>query len=177
MTPDLRFFVLFACNLLLFYLLQLVNQTLGVHGATLFSDGLFLFFPALFLRLRWALLNIALFALWVDAALPLVFGFHLILWGCAGTVLFYLRQGLRRASRFQQVLACLAVTLVLVCVQGILLGGEFRMSPAYWERLLADLGLTLLLFFPLAYWFLSFEWVIMYLVGCDLRLDIQDDNR
>ncbi len=177
MTLDLRFFVLFACNLLLFYLLQLVNQTLGIYGVTLFPDGLYLFFPALFLRLRWALLNIALFALWVDAALPIVFGFHLILWCCAATVLFYLRQGLRRATRFQQVLTCLVVTLVLVLAQGVFLGGEYRLSLFYWERLLADLGLSLLFFFPLAYWFLSFEWVIMYLVGCDLRLDIQDDSR
>lgn len=177
MIQSSRFIILFVSNLLLFQLLQLVNQTLEIHGLTLYLDGLFLFMPAMVLRLRWALIQVAFLALWADASLPITFGFHLVLWSIATTALFYSRQGLRRVSRFHQSLACLLVTVVLLLLQGVILGGPYLLNPAYWQRLLADLVLSILLFFPVAYWFLSFEGSILYFFGCNLSLDVQSDDR
>ncbi|MGB0290079.1 MAG: hypothetical protein ACPGC0_02680 [Opitutales bacterium] len=149
MLIDSRAFIFLGANLLLFYLVQLVNSSLASLGIYLLLLGLMPVLPALYLKPRSAFICILLSGLWIDAACPVPFGFFTALFLLAGTLTSLLRHRLRPEHSFFN----LGVILILTLRKG---AGNYFVLELWIQTALVILtsSLALLLITP---WFFRFQ--------------------
>lgn len=170
MDLDLRTPVFLLSNVVLAWLLQLVNGTLGGYGLTLFLGSTMLIAPALFLRLRWGLIVVGLTGLIQGALLPLMPGGYLLVLYAIGLMPIYLYSPqLRRLRAPQILLFALVVNILLILATSFYLAQGRLGSGAYWLRVLADILLSTLLFYPVSKWFMNFQQSLTHMLGDDLR--------
>lgn len=157
MLIDSRAFIFLGANLLLFYLVQLVNSSLASLGIYLLLLGLMPVLPALYLKPRSAFICILLSGLWIDAACPVPFGFFTTLFLLAGTLTSLLRHRLRPEHSFHPSILAqffnLGVILILTLRKG---AGNYFVLELWIQTALVILtsSLALLLITP---WFFRFQ--------------------
>lgn len=170
MDHDFRAPVFLACNLLLGWLLQMVNGVLGGYGLTLFMGGTLLIAPALFLRLRWALVVVGLTGLVQGALLPLApDGFLLVLYTLGVLPLYLYSPELRRLRAPQILLFALVVNTLLILALSLYFAQGRLSSSAYWLRVGCDIAVSALFFYPVSKWFMNLQRSITLMLGDDLR--------
>ncbi|WOO41826.1 hypothetical protein [Rubellicoccus peritrichatus] len=165
MDLDLRWPLILFTNLLLLWLLRMVNHSLGPYGITIFLPALFIFLPALAFRLRWGLLLVATTALLQSAYQPGQFGFEVLLYTIVLTVLFANRVALRRASSWQQLWVLFLINTSIWAATTIIQGADWLGYGHYWYRSLSDLLISTLLLFPVGAWFLRSQNSLLVIVG------------
>ncbi len=165
MEIDLRGWLLAASNVLLFWLLQMINDALGSSGLTLSLNALYLILPAACMRQGWALLLVFATGMLIDAPLPVSFGFHSILFIVVVTALQGFQHGLARAGLGQLILVALGLNALLILIQSLLLAGPLLGNSAYWLRIGSDLLLSTLALPLIGWWFFSWERWLLYLGG------------
>lgn len=170
MDYDFRIPVFFICNLLLVWLLQMVNGSLGCHGITVFLGATLLIAPALFLRLRWALIVVGTTGLAQGATLPLIpTGSLLILYAIGLMPIYLYSPELRRLRAPQILLFGLAVNTLLILALALIFAQGRLLNSAYWLRILYDICLSALVFYPVSKWFMNLQRSLTLMLGDDLR--------
>lgn len=170
MDYDVRIPVFFLCNLILIWLLQMVNGVVGSYGVFFNLGATLLLAPALFLRLRWSLIVVGLTGLFQGALLPFTpNGFFLICYAIALMPLYLFSPELRRLKPLQVLLFALGVNTLLIIAQAIVLAQGRIALPEYWLRILGDVAVSAMVFYPVSKWFMNLQQSIVRLFGDDLR--------
>ncbi|MGE9292611.1 MAG: hypothetical protein ACQKBW_03280, partial [Puniceicoccales bacterium] len=152
---------------LLYWLLQMLNDTLGTHGVYLSLSALYLLLPITCLRLGWALALVFVTGMLIDAPLPVNFGFHSLLFALVTAFLYNMRHSIGRAGLGQLILVALGVNAFLIVAQSLLLAGPLMGNGLYWLRIGSDLLFSSLALPLIGWWFLSWERWLLVICGCD----------
>ncbi len=167
MPIDSRIFVFLGANGVLFYLAQLVNNSLSGLGLYLLFLGPMIVMPGLYLRFRSAFIGILLTGLWVDAACPVPFGLFTITFLSAGTLTGMLRHRLRpRQSHHPYILTHLfnaGCIVILTASKGL----SNYFSVELWIQTLLTLTISSLCLTFLAPWFFRFQRMLIDLFQLD----------
>jgi rod shape-determining protein MreD len=153
----LRAVVTFLVLLLLWVLVSQLNHALAGWHVFLFIGGLFITYPALALPLRDGLAATLVIGLVFDAASPVTFGLHALLFGLAHTWLFNLRDRLPRDELAARVVIALLANLALFLVFSFT---QISRSPApglAWTRLIGDLLCSQVVIAAIAPWFFALQ--------------------
>ncbi|MBC8009593.1 MAG: hypothetical protein H7067_05815 [Burkholderiales bacterium] len=149
--------VLLACAGGLVALVGQLNHVLSPLALTLTVPGLLIIYAALRLPLRPGLAVACLAGLWIDAAAPVGFGRHALLFGFAFCVVHNLRSRLPREETLVAVVAALFVNLALFVVAALLDLGALPDPAAGGLRLLADLFVSQLFTALIGPWFIALQ--------------------
>jgi rod shape-determining protein MreD len=144
---DYRWLVIFACNLLLVWLVGLANHSVADFSFLwidycsfhLYLGGLLVTFAALRLDLGQGFAATLLTGLAVDATVPVPFGTSMILFGIVHAVLFYGRRRFPREEVVFAVVVTLFSNLFLFLALSFLLVGRNPQPAGAWLRLFSDL--------------------------------------
>lgn len=157
MPLDPRVILLFASNVILVYLMLLVNSALASWSIYLYLLGPLIVFPALYLRHRSYFICTLLTGLWVDAALPTPFGWFTICFLFAGAFIFQMRIRFRAEHNYHPILLAHALNFFYLALLAIFLGNGSLGSVAYWVQVAATSLASHLVLLLVAPWFFNFE--------------------
>ncbi len=163
----LRTFVVTLTTIVLWALVAQVNHALATTHVYLFVGGLCVTVAALTLPLRPGLAASFLGGLIFDAAAPVAFGTHAVLFATAHAVVFHLRDRLPRDETAGRVVIALLANL------GLFLAFSFVQIPrspapaAIWPRLIADLVCSQIFLTLIAPWFFAFQQRALVLVRAE----------
>jgi rod shape-determining protein MreD len=161
---DPRWLIVFAANLLLWWLTGMLNDRLAGVAVHVYAGGLFVAYAALRLDRRHGLAAIVLTGLVLDAAAPVPFGTSVVLFGLIHATLLYGRQQLpREGAVFGVVVALLANLFLFIALSFLLVGANPRPAGA-WLRIFADLLASQGFILLVAPWFLALQDRAMALV-------------
>lgn len=153
----LRLLILLAANFLLLWLVVTINVTLTAWQFTLYFPALFLVFPGLNLKPAPAILCALITGFCFDAAYPVPFGLHAVLFTLAAGGILQFRRRLHREKSAHRLYLTHALNGLLVVGFSIAIGREFLFYFPYWVRVLSDLAVSHLLLLILAPWFFSLQ--------------------
>ena len=170
---NLNAIILFAANMLLFFLCSLVNSRLAAFSLYLVLLGLMPIIPALYLRFPSFLFCSALSGLFVDAGLASGIGLFTCGFPVMGTLIRSIRLRFRSGSGYRLVL--LANLTNISCI--ILLHFSYNLKqffqPALWVQLLTITLFSQIMLHLVAPWFFRFEWMLFELFN--LKLQSEDE--
>lgn len=152
-----RVLALFAAQLALWTLVSTLNHALTGWRVYLFPGALYVAFAALLQPRRPGLVVALLGGLVCDAATPVAFGTHTLLFAAAHLILFHLRDRLPKEDNLGLVIVVLFANLALFLVFSL---GQIRSSPApaaVWPRLIADLACTQVFLALVTPWFFALQ--------------------
>ena len=152
-----RWLIPFATTLLLWSVVGQLNHYLAPYGAYLFVGGLLVTFAALRLSLRNGLTATLLLGLSIDAAEPVPFGTHLLLFAVMHIIVFRLRTRIPREETIIGVVVALLVNLMLIFGLSFVTLGNHPAAGAAWMRIFADLGWSQLFIVAIAPWFFALQ--------------------
>lgn len=162
---DLRWLIVFASNVLLWFLAGLANHNLThlwspfseQFAVRLYVGGLLITFAALQLDIRNGFIAVLLTGLFVDAGEPVPFGMSSALYGFVFAALL---QGRHRFPRdeplFGTVIALVANLFLFLAFSFFLVGRNPRPADA-WIRLFVDLLVSQLVLAAITPWFLALQ--------------------
>jgi len=168
MESSLRWWILAACNLLLFWLQGMVGDATGALGLTLSINALYVIMPAVCLSQGWGLVLMFLAGLTIDAGLPIGFGFHAVLFAVALTILHAYQRSLQKAGLGQLILLAVIVNIAFMLIEALLLAGPLFDYGQYWLRIGSDMVLSTVVTALVAWWFLSLQLWLLDISGQNL---------
>ena len=168
MEIDFRWPVLLITSLILLVIVRALNGLCEPYGIHLSVGALYLLMPAMLLRLRGALILIALIALLIDAYNPYLFGLHLVIFGIFVTILHINRSALFRATRRQTLISLLLINLIIIVLEALFLGWSWLFYGTYIYRIFIDLILSELLLIPLGLLFLDLQQWTLRVIRCNM---------
>ena len=160
-----------ATGLVLWMLLAQLNHYLSVWQIHVWGGGLFATFASLRFRFADGLWVALILGAVHDAAAPVPFGLHALLFGLAHAVIFVLRH------RFPREEMLVAVAVTLIANLGLFLVLSFTRMPlappsvTVWVRLFADLFFSQVAIIVISPWFLSLQGRAMEIAGASLRTE------
>jgi len=161
---DPRWLIVFAANLLLWWLTGLVNDFCAGFAVHFYLGGLFVTYAALRLDRKHGFIATVLTGLMLDAAEPVPFGTSVLLFGLIHATLLYGRQQFpREGAVFGLVVALLANLFLFIALSFLLVGANPRPGEA-WLRIFVDLLASQLFMLLIAPWFLALQDRAMELV-------------
>ncbi len=173
MNDDRRTLIILLANGLLYFVLNQINEILAPVSVHISMDALFLLFVFFYLKTGQALLIGLLTALFVDAALPVPFGMHIILYFGSLAFLLNMRRVFRRESPRHVLLAALWCNLFIMLGISLLAGQDLLTQSAFWLRFLCDLALSQLALALVACWWVNLLRKVLLMweidVGAELR--------
>ncbi len=154
---DPRWLVVFLANLLLWWLVGVLNNYVGPYAFHFYVGGLFVTFAALRLDRKNGVIAIVLTGLTIDAAEPVPFGVSVVLLGLVYLTLLNGRHRFpREGAVFGTVVALLANLFLVVALSFILIGRNPRPGAA-WLRIMVDLVCSQFLIALVTPWFLALQ--------------------
>ncbi len=154
---DPRALILFAANALLLWLCQLVNSSLTALSLHLILLGPMLILPALYLNHRSYFVCTLLTGLWLDAALPSIYGLLTVGFLVMGTVIICLRIRFHAVHNHHCVLLAHAVNLCCIALLSLSIGLAPISSLAFWRQVLVTTVLSHTALIIIAPWFFNLE--------------------
>jgi hypothetical protein len=162
---DPRWLIVFGANLLLWWLLGLVNHYLAGISLHCYVGGLFVVYAALRLDYRHGLAAVLLTGLLIDAAAPVPYGTSMMLLGLVHATLIYGRRRFPREGAVFGIVVAMFANLFLFIVLSFLLAGGNPRPGAAWLRLFVDLLASQLLLVVVTPWFLALQDRAMALIA------------
>lgn len=139
LSEILRVIILLGVNVLLLMGIQELNYWLTPLSIYLFLPIIFVFFPALHLRLPYGLLCVFLTSLFFDASLMLPYGHTWVVLCCAYITIVMLDSVLLRGNRSNTVILALLLNFFAIIANTILLKPLPPVNGIYFIRALEDL--------------------------------------
>ena len=164
-----RAFVFFLTVLLLWAGVAQVNHALTGAHVHFFVGGLFIAYAALVLPRRDGLTASILAGAVCDAAAPVPFGTHLLLFAAAATLIYTLRERLPHEHVAGRVAVALAANLALFIALSLIAAWRAPQGVRLWPRLIADLACSEIFLALIAPWFFSLQEKALELVPADPR--------
>lgn len=149
--------VIFATQLILWAVLSELNHALAHWHIYLWTGALFVTFAAIALPLRSGLAVTLLGGLLCDAATPVTFGTHMLLFAAAHVILFNIRDRVPRDETMGQVVIALLVNLGLFLVFSFVEISGLPSPATAWPRLIFDLVCSQILIALVAPWFFALQ--------------------
>lgn len=169
MPIDPRCFILFGCNVLFVYLTQLVNSSLAAWSLHLVLIGPMLVLPTLYLRHRDGFLCLLLTGLWIDAALPVTYGYFTSGLLTAGTLIFAVRHRFRAEHNYHPLLIAHSTNFAVILILSISLGQGVLNTPGYWLQVSVTSLLSHLALLLVAPWFFNLERMLFSLLHVEVE--------
>ena len=167
MPIDPRCILLFGCNALLLFLVQLVNSSLASWSLHLVLFGPMLVLPSLYLRHGSCFLCLLLTGLWTDAAFPVSYGFFTISFLIAGTAIFAMRHRFRTEHNYHPLVISHTVNLASILLLAFSMGKGYLTAPGYWIQVATTILLSHIALLAVAPWFFNFERMLFFLLPVD----------
>jgi len=162
---DPRWLIVTLANLLLGWLVGLLNHYLAGLAVNLYLGGLLVAYGALRLDPRSGLTSTFLTGLFVDALSPVPFGTSLFLFCLVHGVLLYGRHRFpREGALFALVVSLLANLFLMLALSFLLIGANPQPASA-WLRIFADLIFSQLALAAVGPWFIALQDRAMELAG------------
>lgn len=156
--PDLRWLIVTLANLLLWWLVSLLNHYLaGSVAIYLYIGGLYVAYAALRLDAWHGLTATGLTALLCDALEPVPFGTSLFFFSLVHCVVLYGRHRFPREGAIFAVIVALLGNLFLVLALSFLLIGANPRPGVAWLRIFVDLICSQALIAIIAPWFIALQ--------------------
>lgn len=157
MLIDPRAFVLIGTNILLLYIMQLLNSACSSYLFYWVLAGPMLVFPALFLSHRSGSFCLLCSGLWIDASTPGIFGSFTISFLIMGTMLFVLRHRFRVEHNYHPLIIAQITNAIVIVLLSLSNGqGNYHVLDLWILTITTFLGSSLLLLF-IAPWFFNFQ--------------------
>lgn len=153
----LRTLALFAPLVLLWAILGEVNHALSGLRVYLFGGALFVAFCAWSQPRRSGVAAVVLAGLMCDAATPVAFGTHALLFALGHVIVFRLRERMPREDTLTQVIVVLLLNLALFLAFSFT---QIHRSPApasVWPRLVMDLVCSQFFLMLITPWFFALQ--------------------
>jgi len=148
---------LFVSLLLLQALLGQANHELAPLHICVFAGGLFVPYAALMMPLGQGMAASILGGMICDAAAPVAFGTHTLLFASAHGLLYHLRARFPRDDPTVQLWAALAANLAFYLFLSYLTVGRSPARGQAWPRLVADLAWSEIAVACVAPWFFALQ--------------------
>ena len=152
-----RALVTFLTLVLLWLVVAQCNHTLAPVHIYLSVGGLFVTYAALALPLRAGLAAVFLGGLVCDAAVPVAFGLHALLFSTAHYALFRVRDRVPRDETVARVVIALLTNLALFLVFSFLEVSRLPAPGAVWPRIAFDLICSQIFLTLIAPWFFALQ--------------------
>ncbi|MEO0508806.1 MAG: hypothetical protein AAF065_02970 [Verrucomicrobiota bacterium] len=172
MPLDPRILILFGANVLLLHLMLLVNSAMGSWPVYLFLLGPMLALPALYLRHRSYFVCTLLTGLWVDASMPVAFGFFTALFLCFGALIFFFRIRFRVEHNYHPILLAHCMNFVLLVALTVATGSDYFNVSEFWIYVLTTSLSSHLALILVAPWFFNLERLLFEIC----RLETEPDD-
>jgi len=134
-----------------------LNHVLTGWGVYLWIGGLFITHPALGVSARAGFAAALLGGLLLDAATPVTFGTHALLFAVGHALVFRLRDRIPRDETAPRVALALIANLVLFLVFTFLQSRHLPADAPHWPRVLVDLLCSQLFILVAAPWFFALQ--------------------
>lgn len=170
-NPRRQIIATVLCGVILAVILAQVNHALAPRHVTLWMGGLTVAFASLRLGYREGLITVLILGWLQDAASPVVFGLHALLFAAAHAVIYYIRNRFPREETVVGVLVALLANLGLFLVFSFTQIGASPAPGLMWVRLLADLGLSQVALALITPWFLALQQRSLEIAGAGLRTE------
>ena len=157
MFLDPRALILFGANVLLLFLMQLVNSAMAAWPIYLFLLGPMVVLPALYLRHQSYFICTFLTGLWVDASLSVPFGFFTTLFLFIGAMIFSIRIRFRAEHNYHPILLAHGINFFLMTGLIIATGRDSFTVASFWIQLLVTSFSSHLALLIVAPWFYNLE--------------------
>lgn len=172
MSDNGRISLLFLFNLLLYFLLGMVNNAVSGFSIHLHLDVLLLIFSGLYLTRLSGLVYAALLGLLADAASPVPVGSYLLGYLALWTYFVWCQRRIRRQNKTHlRSVSIIGQTLWILALAVILGRGSFG-DWIYWQRLLIDTFFSGLCLFIVIWPWCRFQNNLLYSLGWDLEAQI-----
>ena len=168
MEIDFRWPILLTTSIVLLFVARMLNDWVEPFGIHLSAYALYLLLPGILLRLRHALLLVAVVGLLMDAYAPIFFGYHLILLCAFMPFITINRTAIMRASPWQSMSVLLALNLAIMLIEAITLGLPWLGYSSYIARICVDILISEIVLIPLGFWFIAFQKYLLQLGRCDM---------
>ncbi|HWA87518.1 MAG TPA: rod shape-determining protein MreD [Opitutus sp.] len=152
-----RTLVIFLSLVLLWLVVSQFNHALSTLHIYLSIGGLFVTYAALALPLRAGLAAVFLGGLVCDAATPVAFGLHALLFSAAHYALFRVRDRVPRDETVARVVIALLANLALFLVFSFLEVSRLPEPAAVWPRIAFDLICSQVFLTVIAPWFFALQ--------------------
>lgn len=149
--------VTFLTLVLLWLVVSAANHALAPWHVYLSVGGLFVTYAALALPLRAGLAAVFLAGLVCDAAVPVAFGLHALLFSAAHYALFRIRDRVPRDDTVSRVVIALLTNLVLFLVFSFIEVSRLPVPGAVWPRIACDLICSQVFLTLVAPWFFALQ--------------------
>ena len=164
----MRALITFFCNLLLYILVQSVNDALSPTLLYIYVGGLYVVFAALYLNAFAGLFAVALTGLIIDAPLNCPFGTSMLLFLIAFVIIRWFRQ--RLGSHISSILFLLiqATNCLLFLALSLVQAWVQPTNFDYWHGVLINLALSQVILAIIQKWFFDLQylgWRIFKLSG------------
>ncbi|MFO7724371.1 MAG: rod shape-determining protein MreD [Oceanipulchritudo sp.] len=168
MSDNARVTLLFFSHILLYFLIGLVNNTLGGWSLHLHLDALLLVFFGLFLNRMKGLVFSALLGFMTDALHPVPHGTYLIGYVLLWAFFVLSQRRIRRQNPLHvRTIAVVAQALWLAGL-AFFLGKGLWTEWVYWQRVLVDFLASALVLFLAAWPWCLLQKKLLYSLGWDL---------
>lgn len=147
----------FLSLLLLRFLVAQANHELAPVRVSVFLGGLFVVFAALRLERGEGLAAVLGAGLLHDAAAPVTFGLHTLLFAAAHTFVYHVRHRVHREETAVGVVAALLANLGILLALALVLARVAHPRADLWPRVLGDLLLSQIVLAAVAPWFLALQ--------------------
>ena len=170
---NLSSLILFAANMLLFFLCSLVNSQLANFSLYLVLLGLMPVLPALYLKYPAFLFCSFLSGLCVDAGLASDFGLFTYGFPIIGTLIRWIRLRFRTGSEYGYRLILLSNLANIVCIVLLQLSHNLKdlFQPALWMQLLAVTVFSHIVLLIVGPWFFRLAWMLSELLKLEFHFD------
>ena len=172
MIVDPRAILMFGANVLLLYLMLLVNSALAAWSIYLFLLGPMLVLPVIYLRHSSYFVCTLATGLWVDAALPATFGLFTLGFLVAGAFIFQIRFRFRAEHTYHLILLAHTVNFFCILLVTLFMGLSFLANGGFWMQLAVTILTSHLVLLLVAPWFFNLQRLLFSLC----RLDSEPDE-
>jgi len=169
MSDNGRISLIFACNLLLYFIIGQLNFLLGDWAIHIHLDALIVLFFGLYLSRISSLLFTSLLGFLADAMHPAPAGTYVVGYLCLWLFYVWCQGRIRRQNRIHlRSVAAIAQGIWLIAL-GLTLGSGQWSEGAYWNRIIYEMVLSVGLVFVFSSPWCKFQRKLLYSLGWDLE--------
>lgn len=172
MSDNGRISLLFFLNILLYFVLGIINNAVSGFSIHLHLDVVLLVFSGLYLNRLSGLLLAVLLGLLTDAVHPVPAATYLFAYIAFWLFFVWCQRRIRRQNKAHVRSVSIAAQLVWILVLGLLLGRGALGEWVYWQRLLIDAVLSGICLYILVWPWCRLQKQFLYSMGWDLEAQI-----
>lgn len=166
----MRTTLLFASNVILLHLMLSINSALSTWSVYMLLLGPMIVFPALLLRCQSYFICVLCTGLWVDAALPTIYGFFTILFLFAGALIFQFRIRFHAEQNYHPLLLAHLANFLFIFIVSVYSSYAHLLSFGYWLQFMIITTVSHFVLCIVAPWFFNFERMIFALFRIDFEM-------